>query len=99
METVVDGNGGSGGGWLVVTELSHIKELVTQLEHHLGGSQSQELCKHLASQIFSITERSISLITSFHLDGGRKRPAADVATTPSLLSDASDAPFKTTKKR
>ncbi|KAJ1289325.1 hypothetical protein BS78_02G155600 [Paspalum vaginatum] len=94
METVVDANGGSG-GWLVVAELSHIKELVRQLEVHLGGPQSQELCKHLASQISSITERSISLITSFRLDW----PAADVATTPSLLSDASDAPFKTTKKR
>ncbi|XP_066397260.1 transcription factor WRKY19-like [Miscanthus floridulus] len=100
MASVVDGNGGSGG--LVVTELGHIKELVTQLEVHLSGS-SPDLCKQLASQISSITERSISLlITTSTLDGARKRSAA----TASPLSDASDAPFvmatkkrKTTKKK
>lgn len=90
METV--------GGGLVVMELGRIKDLVLQLEGHLGGShsQSQELCKHLTAQISSITERSISrLVTSsVHLDGSRKRPAA-----PSPLSHASNAPFKTTKKR
>jgi len=91
---VVDGNGGCGG--LVVMELGHIKEMVTQLEVHLGGS-SPDLCKQLASQISSITERSISLlITTSTLDGPRKRSAA----TASPLSDASDAPFvKATKKR
>ncbi|KAJ1289321.1 hypothetical protein BS78_02G155200 [Paspalum vaginatum] len=89
---IVHGNGGGGG--LVVTELSHIKELVTQLQGHLGGSP--ELCRHLAAQISSVTEHSITLITSFHLDGGRKRSAGDV----SPLSDASGgAPFKTAKKR
>ncbi|WVZ64598.1 hypothetical protein U9M48_014093 [Paspalum notatum var. saurae] len=95
----VHGNGGGGGG-LVVMELSHIKELVTQLQGHLGSSP--ELCRHLAAQISTVTERSISLITSFHLDdGGRKRSAGDAATAHSPLSDASGggAPFKTAKKR
>jgi len=93
MASVVDGNGGSR---LVVTELGHAKELARQLEVHLSGS-SPDLCKHLASQISSITERSISLlITTSTLDGPRKRSAA----TASPLSDASDAPFiKATKKR
>ena len=91
MESVVvDGNGGCGGR--VVVELSHIKDLVRQLEGHLGGSQAQERCRLLASQISSLTDRSIGLITSY---GGRKRPAADAAAR-SPLSDASDAP---TKKR
>jgi len=91
MESVVvDGNGGCGGR--VVVELSHIKDLVRQLEGHLGGSQAQERCRLLASQISSLTDRSIGLITSY---GGRKRPAA----APSPLSDATDAPFKRTKKR
>ncbi|XP_062198729.1 transcription factor WRKY19-like [Phragmites australis] len=93
----VDGNGGSR---LVVTELSHIKQLVKQLEVHLGGSP--DLCKHLASQISSLTERSIAMITSYNLDGGRKQYAADagpVSATPSPLSDVADVPFKTTKKR
>ncbi|CAN6204199.1 unnamed protein product [Urochloa humidicola] len=89
--SVVDGNGER-----VVTELSQIMELVRQLEVHLGGSQTQEECRRLASQISSLTQRSIALITSYGLldDGGRKRSAAG-----SPLSDASDAPFKTTKKR
>ncbi|RLN35723.1 putative WRKY transcription factor 30 [Panicum miliaceum] len=93
MESVViDGNGGCGGR--VVMDLSHIKDLVRQLEGHLGGPQTQEQCRLLASQISSLTERSISLITSYcSLDGARKRPAS------SPLSDASDAPFKATKKR
>ncbi|CAN6195616.1 unnamed protein product [Urochloa humidicola] len=86
MESVVvDGNGER-----VVTGLSQIMELVRQLEVHLAGSQTQEECRRLASQISSLTERSITLITDA---GGRKRSAA------SPLSDASDAPFKTTKKR
>ncbi|CAD6219657.1 unnamed protein product [Miscanthus lutarioriparius] len=90
--SVVDGNGGSR---LVVTLLGHVKELATQLEVHLGGS-SPDLCKHLASQISSIAERSISLlITTSSLGGARKRSAV-----ASPLSDASDAPFiKATKKR
>ncbi|EER96589.1 hypothetical protein SORBI_3002G174200 [Sorghum bicolor] len=72
--SVVDGNGGSGG--LVVTELGHVKELARQLEAQLGGS-SPDLCKHLASQISSIAERSISLLitTSSGLAGARKRSA------------------------
>ncbi|CAN6162273.1 unnamed protein product [Urochloa humidicola] len=86
MESVVvDGNGER-----VVTELSQIMELVRQLEAHLGGSQTKEECRRLASQISSLTERSITLITDA---GGRKRSAA------SPLSDASDAPFKTTTKK
>ncbi|XP_062198597.1 transcription factor WRKY19-like [Phragmites australis] len=101
MESV-DGNGGRR---LVVTELSHIKELVKQLEVHLGCSP--DLCKHLASQISSLTERSIVMITSSNLDGGRKRSAADAGLaspisatpTPSPLSDVTDGPFKNTKKR
>jgi hypothetical protein len=93
MASVVDGNGGSGG--LVVTELGHIKELVTQLEVHLGGS-SPDLCKHLASQISSITERSISLLITTSSIHGARKCSADA----SPLSDASDAPFvKATKKR
>ncbi|XP_062198599.1 transcription factor WRKY19-like [Phragmites australis] len=97
MESV-DGNGGS---QLVVTELSHIKELVRQLEVHLGGCPG--LCKHLASQISSLTERSIVMITSSNLDGGRKRSAADaglpspLSTTPTLSPLISA--FKNTKKR
>jgi hypothetical protein len=92
MASVVDGNGGSR---LVVTELGHVKELARQLEVHLGGS-SPDLCKHLASQIATIAERSISLlITTSNLVGARKRSAV-----ASPLSDASDAPFiKATKKR
>ncbi|TVU01607.1 EcWRKY-44, partial [Eragrostis curvula] len=53
-----------------------------QLEMHLGASQ--DICKHLASQIFSVTERSIGLITSTNLDIGWKH---------------SNVPFKTTQKR
>lgn len=104
---VVDGvssNGSGGCGGLVVTELSHIKELVRQLEVHLGGSP--DLCKHLASQIFSLTERSIGLITSSaNLDGARrqKRPAGDAGLASPLsatpTSGVTDGPFKNTKKR
>jgi hypothetical protein len=90
---VVDGNGGCGG--LVVTMLGHIKELVTQLELHLGGS-SPDLCRHLASQISSITERISLLITTSTIDGTTRKSSA--ITSP--LSDASDAPFvKSSKKR
>lgn len=98
----MDSMEGNGGSRLVVTELSHIKELVKQLEVQLGGSP--ELCKHLASQIFSLTERSIGMIKSGSFDG-RKRVAGDagldspLSTTPSPLSDVSDVPFKTNKKR
>lgn len=93
--SVVDGNGGGGG--VAVTELlGHIKELVTQLEVHLGGS-SPDLCRHLTSQISCITERSISLLITTSSSTARKRSAVG-----SPLSDdgASDAPFvKATKKR
>ena len=101
-----NGGGSSSSSGLVVTELSHIKELVRQLEVHLGGSP--DLCKHLASQIFSLTERSIGLITSSNLDAGaarRKRSASDAAGLASPLSatptsDVTDGPFKNnTKKR
>ncbi|GJN34171.1 hypothetical protein PR202_gb22815 [Eleusine coracana subsp. coracana] len=78
------------GSRLVVTELSHIKELVMQLEEHLGGCGSHDLCKLLASQIFSTIERSIGMITSSNFDSGPKRSAAVVG-----LADG----FKTTKKR
>ncbi|GJM99043.1 hypothetical protein PR202_ga16105 [Eleusine coracana subsp. coracana] len=80
-----DANGGSR---LVVTELSHIKELVMQLEEHLGGSH--DLCKLLASQIFSTIERSIGIITSSNFDSGPKRSAAVAGLADGL---------KTTKKR
>nr|CAB3456844.1 unnamed protein product [Digitaria exilis] len=97
MEGVVDGANGGGGG-PVVMELSNIMNLVRQLEVKLGGSQTHtlEVCKNLTKQISCSTQRSISLVTSYYLD--RKRPAADAAA-PSPLSDASDAPFKTIKKR
>ena len=63
MESVVvDGNGGCGGR--VVVELSHIKDLVRQLEGHLGGSQTQERCRLLASQICSLTECHVSAAES-----------------------------------
>lgn len=109
MGVVVDGvssNGSGGCGGLVVTELSHIKELVRQLEVHLGGSP--DLCKHLASQIFSLTERSIGLITSSSsssgLDGARRKRSAGDAGLASPLSatptsGVTDGPFKNTKKR
>ncbi|KAF8736815.1 hypothetical protein HU200_014298 [Digitaria exilis] len=81
-------------------ELSNIMNLVRQLEVKLGGSQTHtlEVCKNLTKQISCSTQRSISLVTSYYLDAGRKRSAADAAA-PCPLSDASDAPFKTTKKR
>ncbi|KAL6655841.1 hypothetical protein ACP70R_006667 [Stipagrostis hirtigluma subsp. patula] len=93
-----DGNGGS--RRQVVTELTHIKELVSQLEVNLGASPA--LCKHLTAQIFSLTERSIAIVTSSNLDAGRKRAAADVdgdTAAPNPLSDVVDMPFKNTKKR
>ena len=99
MESGDGSNGGSGG--LVVTELSHIKELVRQLEAHLGGSD--ELCRHLATEIFSLTERSIGIITAASSSGldARKREYAGLASplpaTPS--SDVADGPFRSTKKR
>ncbi|CAL5074765.1 unnamed protein product [Urochloa decumbens] len=94
----VDGN--NGGGGLVVTELSHIKELVRQLEVHLGGSH--DLCRHLTTQIFTITERSISIITS----NDRKRSVADAGLASPLSAAATptsdltaDGPFRNAKKR
>ena len=97
-----DGSNGAGGGGLVVTELSHIKELVRQLEAHLGGSD--ELCRHLATEIFSLTERSIGIITAASSSSGldaRKREYAGLASplpaTPT--SDVADGPFRSTKKR
>jgi len=99
MESGDGSNGGSGG--LVVTELSHIKELVRQLEAHLGGSD--ELCRHLATEIFSLTERSIGIITaSSGLDaaGARKRAAGLASPLPATpTSDVADGPFRSTKKR
>ncbi|XP_047050205.1 transcription factor WRKY19-like [Lolium rigidum] len=103
MEKMVNGNGG--GSRLVVTELSHIKELVKQLEVHLGGSP--DLCKDLAAQIFTVTEKSISMIRSGNFDfDGRKSSAngaglhsPPLSATPSPLSGVSDMPFKTNKKR
>ena len=101
MESVVDGNGG--GGRLVMTELSHVKELVKQLEVHLGGCP--DLCKHLAAQIIAVTERSLGMIRSGNF-GGRKRSAAGAGIdsptfpeTPSPLSGVSDMPLKVNKKR
>jgi len=98
-----DGGGNGGGGGLVVTELSHIKELVRPLEVHLGGGSSHELCRHLTTQIFSITERSIGIITaSSGLDaaGARKRAAGLASPLPATpTSDVADGPFRSTKKR
>lgn len=87
----VDSNGGSR---LVVTELSLIKELVKQLDVNLGGSP--ELCKRLAAQIFSVTERSIGMIKSGHFG---KRSAGLDSPTPSPLKGVSDMTFKPNKKR
>ncbi|CAN6217355.1 unnamed protein product [Urochloa humidicola] len=87
----VDGNNGGG---LVVTELSHIKELVRQLEVHLGGSH--DLCRHLTTQIFTITERSISIITS-SAGGGLASPLSAAATPTSDVT--TDGPFRNAKKR
>ncbi|CAD6255268.1 unnamed protein product [Miscanthus lutarioriparius] len=56
---LVDGNGCIP---QVVTELCHIKELVRQQEVHLDGSVP-DLCKHLASQISSIADHSISMLS------------------------------------
>ena len=99
-----DGSNGAGGGGLVVTELSHIKELVRQLEVHLGGGSSHELCRHLTTEIFSLTERSIGIITAASSSSGldaRKREYAGLASplpaTPT--SDVADGPFRSTKKR
>jgi len=102
MESV---NGNGGGSRLVMTELSYIKELVKQLDVHLGGSP--DLCKHLAAQIFTVTEKSISMIRSGHFDlDGRKRSAVGagldstpLSATPSPLSGVSDMAFKPNKKR
>uniref|UniRef100_A0ACD5Y638 Uncharacterized protein n=1 Tax=Avena sativa TaxID=4498 RepID=A0ACD5Y638_AVESA len=101
MESVVDGNGG--GSRLVMTELSHIKELVNQLDVHLGGCP--ELCKHLAAQIFAVTERSIGMIRSGNIDG-LKRSAGSAgldsppfSATPSPLSGVSDMPLKANKRK
>ncbi|KAL6846405.1 hypothetical protein ACP4OV_023853 [Aristida adscensionis] len=88
MESV-DGNGGS--RQVVVTQLSHIQELVGQLELHLGVSP--DLCKNLLSQIFFAAERSIGIITSSALD-------SPLAAAASPLSDAAaDEPFKATKNK
>ncbi|CAN6224139.1 unnamed protein product [Urochloa humidicola] len=90
----VDGNNGGG---LVVTELSHIKELVRQLEVHLGGSH--DFCRHLTTQIFTITERSISIITSSSAAAaaGLASPLSAAATPTSDVT--TDGPFKNAKKR
>uniref|UniRef100_A0ACD5YIV3 Uncharacterized protein n=1 Tax=Avena sativa TaxID=4498 RepID=A0ACD5YIV3_AVESA len=102
MESVVDGNGG-GSRLVVMAELSRIKELVKQLDAHLRDCP--DLCKHLAEQIFTVTERSIGMIRSGSFDG-RKRSAtrSDLdspphSATPSPLSGVSGVPFRTNKKR
>nr|ASU89566.1 drought resistance protein [Agropyron mongolicum] len=97
----VEGNGGGSG--LVVTELSHIKELVKQLDVHLGGSP--DLCKLLAQQIFAVTERSIGMIKSGHFNGPKRSAAGagldspPLSATPSPVSGVSNTPFKPNKKR
>ncbi|TVU01606.1 hypothetical protein EJB05_52932, partial [Eragrostis curvula] len=95
MESV-DGNGGSR---LVVTELRQIKDLVMELETHLDGSH--DLCRHLVSQIFSLTERSIGIITSSNFDNGQKRSwsgSGIASATPSPLGDVANVPFRSNKK-
>uniref|UniRef100_A0ACD5YAC9 Uncharacterized protein n=1 Tax=Avena sativa TaxID=4498 RepID=A0ACD5YAC9_AVESA len=101
MESVVDGNGGR--SRLVMTELSLIKELVNQLDVHLGDCP--DLCKHLAAQIFAVTERSIGMIRSGSF-GGQKRSAGSagldsppLSGTPSPLSGVSDMSFKANKRK
>ncbi|KAL6655839.1 hypothetical protein ACP70R_006665 [Stipagrostis hirtigluma subsp. patula] len=84
----MDGNGGS--QQVVLTELSRIIELVRQLEVHLG--ESPGLCKDLASQIISLTERSIGLVASSSL-------ALSYSATPNTISDIGYVPFKSTRKR
>ncbi|KAL6655837.1 hypothetical protein ACP70R_006663 [Stipagrostis hirtigluma subsp. patula] len=84
----MDGNGGS--QVVVLTELSRIIELVRQLEVHLG--ESPDLCRDLASQIISLTERSIGLVASSSL-------ALSCSAMPSTVSDIGDVPFKVTRKR
>ncbi|KAE8799027.1 WRKY transcription factor [Hordeum vulgare] len=97
----VEGNGGGSG--LVVTELSHIKELVKQLDVHLGGSPG--LCKHLAQQIFAVTEKSIGIIRSGHFNCPKRSAAGagldspPLSATPSPVSGVSNTPFKPNKKR
>ena len=63
-----------------------------------------QAAKHLASQIFSLTERSIGLITSSSsgLDGARRKRSAGDAGLASPLSatptsGVTDGPFKNTK--
>ncbi|KAM0875885.1 hypothetical protein ACQ4PT_036520 [Festuca glaucescens] len=94
MESLVDGNGG--GSRRVMTELSNIQELVKQLDVHLGGCP--DLCKHLAAQIVTVTEKSIGMIMSGHFHGP-KRSAADAGidspafpATPSLIGGVSGMP-------
>jgi hypothetical protein len=87
MDGGVSCNGG--GSQLVATDLRHAKELVKQLLDELLLGGSHDLCKHLASQIFSLIDRSIGIVTSSGFDGGHKR----------TLSDVVDAPFSTNKKR
>jgi hypothetical protein len=82
---------------LVVTELRHIKDLVVQLETHLDDG-AHGRCKHLTSQIISLTERSIGFITSTDVNTSWKRSGL-ASATPSPLSDVADVPFKSTKKR
>jgi hypothetical protein len=96
MESLVDGNGG--GSRRVMTELSHIQELVKQLDVHLGGCP--DLCKHLAAQIVTVTEKSIGMIMAGHFHGA-KRSATDagidspaVPATPSPLGGFSGMPMK-----
>lgn len=92
---------GNRGSRLLVTELSHAKDLVMQLETHLDGSHDR--CKDLTSQILSLTERSIGIITSSAgLIFDRKQSAGDAglaSATPSPFSDVTDVPIKSTKKR
>lgn len=103
MESVVAGN--RGGSRLVMTELSHIQELVKQLDVHLGGCPDPDLCKHLTTQIFTVTEKSISMIRSGNFDGPKRSAVSagldspSLSTTPSPLSGVSGMPFKANKKR
>ncbi|KAK1630362.1 hypothetical protein QYE76_004677 [Lolium multiflorum] len=86
-----------------MTELSYVKELVKQLDVHLGGCP--DLCKDLAAQISTVTEKSIGMIRSRHFDV-RKRSAASAGidspafpSTPSPLGGVSNMHFKANKKR
>uniref|UniRef100_A0ACD5Y2W9 Uncharacterized protein n=1 Tax=Avena sativa TaxID=4498 RepID=A0ACD5Y2W9_AVESA len=96
MESVVDGHGG-GSRLVVMAELSRIKELVKQLDVQL--QDCPDLCKHLAEQIFTVTERSIGMICSGSFDGRKRSAISAGLDSPQLSESATPSPLRTNKKR